>query len=216
MTTTYNGWANRETWVFNLHLGDQILEQLLDLADRWLFRRCRRNRRHPELPRGLLRELARRDPGLRSKALASFIPTCWRSPHRSRRDRPPLVRRCCTKLEELGYTVDTEEGTFELDCRRRRLIQTTHTEKAEPQGSRRPGAMPGFFIGERHLTSLATPNQRPTTTNDLPPTPSGSSSSGTTPSRPNPRLLHRPGLLRRREERRNVRRSPDVLPRLHR
>ena len=30
MKKTYNGWANRETWVVNLHFGDSIREMLDD------------------------------------------------------------------------------------------------------------------------------------------------------------------------------------------
>ncbi len=30
--TRYNGWINRETWVFNLHFGDDIQDHLIELA----------------------------------------------------------------------------------------------------------------------------------------------------------------------------------------
>ena len=37
MTPTYNGWANRETWVYNLHFGDCLLSELLELAEDGYF-----------------------------------------------------------------------------------------------------------------------------------------------------------------------------------
>lgn len=33
MTNTYNGWANRETWVVNLHFGDYFNETVTELVE---------------------------------------------------------------------------------------------------------------------------------------------------------------------------------------
>ena len=33
--TTYNGWANRETWVIGLHLMDTVTEWIIDDRDEW-------------------------------------------------------------------------------------------------------------------------------------------------------------------------------------
>ena len=33
MGNEYNGWANRETWLVNLHFGDEIQEVLQEMAD---------------------------------------------------------------------------------------------------------------------------------------------------------------------------------------
>ena len=38
--TRYNGWINRETWVYNLHFGDEIFDQLSDLARDGYFDDC--------------------------------------------------------------------------------------------------------------------------------------------------------------------------------
>jgi len=35
MTTTYNGWANRETWAIGLHLMDTVTEWIIDDRDSW-------------------------------------------------------------------------------------------------------------------------------------------------------------------------------------
>lgn len=37
MTTTYNGWTNRETWVWNLHYGDALAAHLTELAEDGYF-----------------------------------------------------------------------------------------------------------------------------------------------------------------------------------
>ena len=35
--TRYNGWINRETWVWNLHAGDELLTNMQEMADDAFF-----------------------------------------------------------------------------------------------------------------------------------------------------------------------------------
>ena len=115
MTTKYNGWANRETWVFNLHFGDQILEQLLDLAEDGYFDDADDTDDILSYLEAYSENYLEEVMDQLAGPLASFFSDLM---DETLIDHDEMARHwfdeVCSKLEELGYTVDTEEGTFEL------------------------------------------------------------------------------------------------------
>ena len=116
MTTTYNGWTNRETWVFNLHMGDAILDNLLDLAEDGYFDDADTT----DDIQGYIEAYSENwleeccEYCITGSAASMIMDLLDLSLIDHHEISTHFFDDVCTKLEEQGYKIDTEAGTFEL------------------------------------------------------------------------------------------------------